>query len=207
MTRAQFEPTTPRSHERCSNHWATKAITVEWVEYYLQRKHWLPDKTEQISLNSLLFEGFSEKRVLKIFGWNWTLPKQLQVWDAGLFGCVKQCPVFLFFAGFYFVFWTWHMPRDSFPSGICLFNAKQKKWFKVLLKRNFHIWDFCIILYFRTGWSSWANLFWPKRNGKCLIGFIVVWNKMFPLFSVQQTDAARKADLFVCVVSWKWGKV
>ena len=36
-----------------------------------------------------------------------------------------------------------------------------------------------------------------KRNDlKCLIGFIVVWNKMFPLFSVQQTDAARKTDLF-----------
>ena len=37
MPRAGFEPTTPRSHERCSNHWATEATTVEWVEYWLQR--------------------------------------------------------------------------------------------------------------------------------------------------------------------------
>ena len=33
MPRAGFEPTTPRSHERCSNHWATEATTVEWVGY------------------------------------------------------------------------------------------------------------------------------------------------------------------------------
>ena len=31
MPRAGFEPTTPRSHGRCSNHWATEATTVWWV--------------------------------------------------------------------------------------------------------------------------------------------------------------------------------
>ena len=49
MPQAGFEPTTPRSHGRCSNHWATEATTVEWVEYLLQRKHWLPDICSQAS--------------------------------------------------------------------------------------------------------------------------------------------------------------
>jgi len=33
MSRAEFEPKRPRSHERCSNHWATEATTAEWVKY------------------------------------------------------------------------------------------------------------------------------------------------------------------------------
>ena len=49
MPRAGFEPTTPRSHDRCSNHWATEATTVEWVKYWLQRKHRLPDICSQTS--------------------------------------------------------------------------------------------------------------------------------------------------------------
>ena len=32
MPQAGFESTTPRSHGRCSNHWAAEATTVEWVE-------------------------------------------------------------------------------------------------------------------------------------------------------------------------------
>ena len=49
MPRAGFEPTTPRSHDRCSNHWATEATTVEWVKCWLQRKHRLPDICSQTS--------------------------------------------------------------------------------------------------------------------------------------------------------------
>ena len=33
MPEAGFKPTTPQSHERCSNHSATEATKVEWVEY------------------------------------------------------------------------------------------------------------------------------------------------------------------------------
>lgn len=41
---------------------------------------------------------------------------------------------------------------------------------ELLVKRNFSMWDFCVVYYFQPRWSSWSGSFLVKNTGNSVSG-------------------------------------